>query len=188
MTAKGLTQHEWADKDDDFVRAKISDGYSYGQIADLLKASGVLVSRNAVIGRAMRKGLGKSGVRQGYQPRRKDKIPITVPAAKAAEIVTLPAPKAVPKKKREKPATLLPFQPPGKFETQVLIPEAAQCRWIDGDVRLGTATFCASAKISGSSYCFHHHKRAWVPVSEREQRRPMSSGFFRLPPMKANKK
>ena len=180
--------HIWSPEDDEFIRAKLAEGFSNAQIAALFRERGINVTRNAVIGRAMRKGLGKSGVRQGYQPRRKDKIPTTVPAAKAAEIVTLPAPKPVPKKKREKAATLLPFQPPGKFETQVLIPEAAQCRWIDGDVRLGTAMFCASAKIYGSSYCLHHHKRAWVPVSEREQRRPMSSGFFRLSPMKANKK
>lgn len=178
MTAKGSTQHEWTDKDDDFVRAKISDGYSYGQIADLLKASGVLVSRNAVIGRAMRKGLGTSKTKPGWQPRKPD----------PAKVVRISTRKLVAKANPTAPVQILPFQPPGLFETQVLVPEIEQCRWIDGDVRRGTASFCPAAHIAGSSYCLAHHKRVWVPVPEREKRRPMSSGFFRLPPMKANKK
>ena len=178
MTAKDATQHMWTDADDEFVRANLAAGLTYRQISDLFLEKGIEVSRNAIIGRAARKNLGTSKTKPGWQPRKPD----------PAKVVRISTRTAVAKPKPTAPVQILPLQPPGEFETQVLIAEEAQCRWIDGDVRRGTASFCSAAHIAGSSYCLAHHKRVWVPIPEREQRRQMSSGFFRLPPMKANKK
>lgn len=46
-------------------------------------------------------------------------------------------------------------------------PVAGGCRWIDGDVKAKTATWCDAPQRHGSSYCSEHHARCWRPVPKK---------------------
>lgn len=42
------------------------------------------------------------------------------------------------------------------------------CRYIEGDMRAGTATFCEHSKLPGKSYCAEHQALCYRPVRARK--------------------
>ena len=53
-----------------------------------------------------------------------------------------------------------PFQEP-IVDWKMPEPVALGCRWLHGDVKMKTATWCSDEAMTGSSYCQAHHKRCY---------------------------
>jgi GcrA cell cycle regulator len=104
------------------------------------------ISRSAVLGKVHRMGLATHKVKQQAKP-----------------------PKPAPKAKKQLPPAMptleLPPPPEPPFVGIVfdeLTPNS--CRYPQGD---GPFVFCGQPKQDGSSYCAHHHRICYVPLSRR---------------------
>jgi GcrA cell cycle regulator len=104
------------------------------------------LSRNAVIGKAHRLGLKTHKARPAPPPRKP--IPKAKPLPKAMPIVDEPAPPE-----------------PEFVGVDLLALEAWSCRYPQGQAV--PYRFCGAVKQDGSSYCPHHHRVAYQPLSRR---------------------
>lgn len=51
------------------------------------------------------------------------------------------------------------------------------CRFIAGDIKDGTATFCDQKHMPGTVYCEVHHKRCWTGRTAKDMAGEPSKGF-----------
>lgn len=167
--------NEWTDAMCDTLRSLRGQGYSSSEIAAVLR-----VSRNAVIGKAMRLGLSTKVSRRPTRTRAKEQTKqrtrrvfhvaksgrgnaqraCMVNAVDLQPIREAITAEAIPAEQRK---TLLQLAP-------------GDCRWPYGDPGKDDFFFCAAPQIDGSSYCEHHAAaargyRIVVSDEERERRR-----------------
>jgi GcrA cell cycle regulator len=164
---------DWSPERENNLRALIAEGLSGGAIGDRLG-----ITRNAVLGKAMRLGLKvglspgtyqRSKARKAPPPPRNQKVSLApVSRAKAAPSPVRkspPAPPPAPKPpapKRVAVAPTLPTSAPIPFIGRT----ALQCSAIVGDVRASPAMCCGApvkwredskGKHGPSSWCAYHH-------------------------------
>lgn len=165
---------KWTPEQDDAIRALAVEGKSAREIAAALN-----VTRNAVIGRAKRKGIALAS-------------PQKVAAMKRAEMEKRA--ETIKAKRREGASLKDVAKEIGVSRSRVWrileevavpvwdceIPGRRQCHWPEGDLLERTLKFCGAPLEEGQRpYCTEHHKLAYVPVrvrrrsDERERERPV---------------
>lgn len=142
----------WTPDMDAAMQKHIAAGLSGSKVAEAINAEFSLpynVTRNAVIGRANRKGINLNGAAK-KKPKKKIE----------------PKLKKVAKKKNEegKPS----YAPPPPDENAIITGQLiwqlghGQCRWTDSDGHPSQFVFCGKKTKPGSSYCEEHHKRVYM--------------------------
>ena len=169
----------WTDERVALLRRLWEDGQSASKIAAQLGG----VTRNAVIGKVHRLGLG--GRVKGAEAD-------AVAPAKSAEVekpmVAVPTPEPVIIAENHRPA---PSFPPDAVPTRPAASEAAaipvsqrvtimdlresMCRWPLGDPTTPEFRFCGARSITGLPYCTHHAEIAYQPAAERKRDRRAAS-------------
>lgn len=133
----------WTPERCDALRRLVAEGYSASAIALELGVS----SRNAVIGKIHRLGLGWA--KRGRPAIRRPPRPVTQPTLSQLQ-----------KRPSTPPPTGLPF----------LEIKGGQCRFpLNGHgsvVRLDTFRFCGN-KVSRGSYCAYHARMVYKPIGEK---------------------
>lgn len=165
--ANGFAPKEcfWNEERDAKLKKLHADGYSCSQIARMLNA----VSRNAVIGRVSRLGLpGRvTGRKSGTALRLYGKMGLKAKGKNTPRTKVKPFPVA-PK------LPVLPIPPAAEYDrarVSFLELDKHHCKWPVGDPQGAghdKPLFCAEKRIPGSSYCYAHHARAYVPVRPRQ--------------------
>lgn len=169
----------WTKKKVAQLEQMVKDGNTFSQIGRQLGCS-----RNAAVAKAHRMGWrGNSTAAAGWRARkaaeargepvpprkRGAKRPLSAPSARdQAPKGTTPPKKAsrvrLPThlKSDEAFQDLLTagLQPRGTEITH--IPGSRSCKWIDGDVKEGTAVWCRKPVTGGSHWCRHHHGRVYL--------------------------
>jgi GcrA cell cycle regulator len=149
-----MTQHiPWTAERETELRRMRADGASAGVIA---KAMGV--TRNAVIGKAMRLGLARkvstaSKLRLPRPPRPEPKIRHVIPfipPTKSTEVMDL-ADEDIPAAQHK---TLMQLRD-------------CDCRWPIGHPGAAGFFFCGGSIMPGLPYCASHARRAYQPVRSR---------------------
>jgi GcrA cell cycle regulator len=147
MTAQNGTSTSWTQEQDDFLKEQ------YRAIS--AKAIGIRIgkSRNAVIGRAHRLGLGKPyqevfgegrAIRQHIRAPRKNRGDKSGPELFYRRLKPVKAVKMTE-------AEIVPLNGVGVKMWEL---ESSHCRWVVGEPK--DLTFCGQPKQSGSSYCSCH--------------------------------
>lgn len=140
------------------------EGYSAGKIA---KTLGGGVKRGAVMGFLHRKGLLKTRPKDqksdGMRKRKrkvaeKPKAPPTPPKLKV---------KPVSPKPKELIEKVLINEEFSEIRIPMIELKDCHCRWIY--LSSGETEFCGHPKVSGSSYCAHHHRIVYVPVTKTKK-------------------
>lgn len=167
----------WTEDRVALLRRLWEDGQSASKIAAQLGG----VTRNAVIGKVHRLGLG-GRIKAG------EDAPIANP--RAAEIETAIA---VVEMEAPEPVAILAHRPAPEFAQPAPAPEPvalavsqrvtimdlreSMCRWPIGDPTTPEFRFCGDRSITGLPYCTHHAEIAYQPAAER--RRDRRVGGFR---------
>jgi GcrA cell cycle regulator len=169
---------EWTDAMCDTLRTLREQGHSSAEIAAVLR-----VSRNAVIGKAMRLGLAKKiGPRAPQSQRRRE--PPKGPSRRVLHIMRAGRGSGmqaamVPEFDAEPACRSLPAEAiPMEQRKTLLQLTMADCRWPYGDPGEEDFFFCGAPKTEGSSYCTHHTRaaiarRIVISDEERERRRDL---------------
>lgn len=149
----------WLDHHIETLKQLHADRYSASQIAEKLGGG---VTRNAVIGKIHRLGLGGHGRQQPRAPRK--------PRACKARARKIWRSK-FPQIEIARPARVDVFLPepygPRVSLTQL---NANTCRWPYGDPASADFAYCGAApKRAGSPYCPYHSQLAYTAPSERSR-------------------
>lgn len=146
----------WTDERTQKLAKLWRDGFSAAEIAT--KMGGGL-SRNAIIGRAYRLGLSRSGdvpmvtkPRSARKPRKARSEPRTKPTPRTEPIV--PATVQRPKLTTDQSASVA---------RAVLTLAAGQCRFPLGHLQDADFHFCGSPQREGASYCEAHMRLTHLP-------------------------
>lgn len=175
----------WTDERVDLLRRLWEDGLSASQIASQLGG----VSRNAVIGKVHRLGLG-GRVKPAAAPvpanGRKKPIRETEAEPIVAEDAGAPEPPAIV---AHRPAPDFPLAPPATAPEPVALAVServtimelreSMCRWPMGDPTSPDFRFCGGRAITGLPYCTQHAQIAYQPAAERRRDRRVAGGGFR---------
>lgn len=166
-----MSRSDWtADDREERLKQMWIDGLSASQIARALGG----VTRNAVLGKAIRLGLSK-------------RAPRPVSAALVGNIEPEPmAPKKVAPAPAPRPdlSITLAGEPPaimlkGLGRVTLLNCTSHQCRWPHGDPATREFHLCGHPQFTGrpSPYCEFHTAKAWsgVPASTRDRRKAKES-------------
>lgn len=150
----------WTDERVDLLKKLWADGYSCSVIAAEIGG----ITRNAVIGKVTRLGLPFRKTQKDGRPRgqrwkechrspgrRRFVFPTAPVLSGVASIVHAP-------KSPDHLGLTFDQLKPGLF----------QCRYIDGDVREGTHTYCGQPTLDGSSYCAFHHRICYTRPDNRK--------------------
>ncbi|MHC2108392.1 MULTISPECIES: GcrA family cell cycle regulator [unclassified Methylobacterium] len=167
----------WTDDRVALLRRLWEDGQSASKIAAQLGG----VTRNAVIGKVHRLGLGG-------RARGAEEAPASTPTPKAVEIETAIA---VVETQAPEPVAILAHRPAPVFPTPAPAPEPvalavskrvtimdlreSMCRWPLGDPTTPEFRFCGARSITGLPYCTHHAEIAYQPAAERKRDRRVAS-------------
>ncbi|CAM2741788.1 MULTISPECIES: GcrA family cell cycle regulator [Methylobacterium] len=167
----------WTDDRVALLRRLWEDGQSASKIAAQLGG----VTRNAVIGKVHRLGLGG-------RARGAEEAPASTPTPKAVEIETAIA---VVETQAPEPVAILSHRPAPVFPTPAPAPEPvalavskrvtimdlreSMCRWPLGDPTTPEFRFCGARSITGLPYCTHHAEIAYQPAAERKRDRRVAS-------------
>jgi GcrA cell cycle regulator len=167
----------WTDDRVALLRRLWEDGQSASKIAAQLGG----VTRNAVIGKVHRLGLGG-------RARGAEEAPASTATPKAVEIETAIA---VVETQAPEPVAILSHRPAPVFPTPApaLEPVAlavskrvtimdlreSMCRWPLGDPTTPEFRFCGARSITGLPYCTHHAEIAYQPAAERKRDRRVAS-------------
>jgi len=167
----------WTDDRVALLRRLWEDGQSASKIAAQLGG----VTRNAVIGKVHRLGLGG-------RARGAEEAPASTPTPKAVEIETAIA---VVETQAPEPVAILSHRPAPVFPTPTPAPEPvalavskrvtimdlreSMCRWPLGDPTTPEFRFCGARSITGLPYCTHHAEIAYQPAAERKRDRRVAS-------------
>lgn len=147
---RGKKSTFWNDAREAELRRRIDAGESGGVIAQALGCT-----RNTVIGKVVRLKLRFTSERQ---PPKRFKVGRTVPAVSLPRRRNKRPPKRVAYPAPDLPAPI-PCGPIGD------IPDSRRaCRWTDDDVQDPNWRMCGTESWYGSSYCPHHHARAYRPT------------------------
>lgn len=142
------------------------------------------ISRNAVIGKAHRLGLGRKirvAPMQSTQPNHTvsrdvstDQSQKSAPEQQPPEAPVVTTDKnSTPKETEPIPAPKVPPRPPKRVKLQEL--NERSCKWPIGDPLDDTFCFCGNDRDKARSYCLYHAKLAYQPVTApRKQRRKLA--------------
>lgn len=164
----------WTDDRVALLRRLWEDGQSASKIAAQLGG----VTRNAVIGKVHRLGMG-GRVKPGEE--------VPAASAKAVEIETAIA---VVEMEAPEPVAILAHHPAPEFPAPAAEPVAlvvsqrvtimdlreSMCRWPIGDPTTPEFRFCGARSITGLPYCTQHAEIAYQPAAERKRDRRVA-GF-----------
>ena len=150
-----------------------TEGLSASQIAAELGGD---VSRNAVLGKANRLGIGPERGKGGSTPRpRKPRPPEPAPGVETfipqdpspASMMTTPQPAAPPTPLPPREGAVVPRS------EGVTIMELREfmCRWPLGDPTTPEFRYCGTQALMGLPYCAHHAQIAYQPAAERKRLR-----------------
>ncbi|MCJ2094687.1 GcrA cell cycle regulator [Methylobacterium sp. J-072] len=168
----------WTDDRVALLRRLWEDGQSASKIAAQLGG----VTRNAVIGKVHRLGLGG-------RARGGEEAPAAAQTAKAVEIETAiavvetqaPEPVAI---LSHRPTPVFPAPAPAAPEpvalsvsqrVTIMDLRESMCRWPLGDPTTPEFRFCGARSITGLPYCTHHAEIAYQPAAERKRDRRVAS-------------
>jgi GcrA cell cycle regulator len=164
----------WTDDRVETLKKLWADGWSGSQIASRLGG----VTRNAVIGKVHRLGLAGRVVtcRAPRPPRRISHLPLRPTRVQyrthgntALKPVFMPV---------EQPTVALALVPailpepadaPAALRVNLLDLREHMCRWPIGDPQDEAFHFCGRHKTAGISYCDHHARQAFQPVTRRRR-------------------
>jgi GcrA cell cycle regulator len=165
----------WTDDRVALLRRLWEDGQSASKIAAQLGG----VTRNAVIGKVHRLGLGG-------RARGAEEAPASV--SKVVEIETAIA---VVETQAPEPVAIVAHRPAPEFPAPAPAPEPvalavsqrvtimdlreSMCRWPLGDPTTPEFRFCGARSITGLPYCTHHAEIAYQPAAERKRDRRVAS-------------
>lgn len=173
----------WNDERVEKLKKLWTEGFSANQIARHIGG----VSRNAVIGKAMRIGLPKrDGSNRRYVARSRKRA-TKVNATKAAATprpasswtaVQRPRVTAAPSPISDASAFAmdLDIDTPEEIEIpeaerkSLVDLEAGDCRWPIGDPQHRDFHFCARRQVPGQPYCEHHLRRAFQPPAPKRRK------------------
>lgn len=178
MPAIGQSGHRWSQEHDDSLRELNRNGFSAAQIVtELLERHGLVVSRNAVIGRCHRiKATGMSRQRSpaAAKPRRKPMPTSFTPAERLFDkpetpvvrfetnpgcisrvpLFFAPLPNLDPAIAIDKQHAFLPI--PGTSPVTLMNLTFGTCRWPVSGSHERTTLFCGCASQPGKPYCPSH--------------------------------
>lgn len=166
----------WTDDRVALLRRLWEDGQSASKIAAQLGG----VTRNAVIGKVHRLGLGgriKPGEDAPAAPPKVVEIEtaIAVVETEAPEPVAIlshrTAPEFPPAAPAAEPVALAVSQ-----RVTIMDLRESMCRWPIGDPTTPEFRFCGGRSITGLPYCTHHAEIAYQPAAERKRDRRVA-GF-----------
>lgn len=170
----------WTDERVALLRRLWEDGQSASKIAAQLGG----VTRNAVIGKVHRLGLG-GRARPGEDGQ---------PVARTAPVQEIETAIAVVEAEAPEPVAILAHRPAPDFPAPPPVPAAepvqlavsqrvtimdlreSMCRWPLGDPTTPEFRFCGARSITGLPYCTHHAEIAYQPAAERKRDRRVA-GF-----------
>lgn len=185
----------------DLLKRLWVDGFSASQIAVELGG----ITRNAVIGKVHRLGLGNrvrppQALAPVLPPRRLSLAPLaSIAAATIADAVqtataavmsqAVSAPRAAPGPTRAivgsaalamepRPTPVAPplSAPTEKVRMTILTLTESSCKWPIGDPTAEDFHFCGRRSVTGMPYCGHHSRLAYQPAVERRRDRPAGGG------------
>jgi GcrA cell cycle regulator len=163
---------KWTDKMDNMLRLLRRDGISASRSSEIIsKHFGIDISRNAVIGRAMRLGLPQISARKAEIWARKRS---TAPVLRGKKVVWgtgRDRRKAFSHNKASLPRLKSePVPPPADDDipTKTLMElEPGDCRWrVDKPLRNEPYGFCAKEALPGLSVCAQHAPRQFANWAE----------------------
>jgi GcrA cell cycle regulator len=165
----------WTDDRVELLKKLWADGLSASQIASRLGG----VTRNAVIGKVHRLGLaGRATTSRSRTPRPRNRVshlplrPTRVQYRTHGNTALKPVFVAV-----EHPTVALAVVPvvmpaldaPEVLRVHLLDLREHMCRWPIGDPQDESFHFCGRQKAGAVSYCDHHAKQAFQPVTRRRK-------------------
>lgn len=166
----------WTDDRVALLRRLWEDGQSASKIAAQLGG----VTRNAVIGKVHRLGLG-GRIKPGEDASAGTPKAVEIEAAIVAVEIDVPEPVAI---LAHRPAP--EFPPPAAVVEPVALAVSqrvtimdlreSMCRWPIGDPTTPEFRFCGGRSITGLPYCTHHAEIAYQPAAERKRDRRVA-GF-----------
>jgi len=177
----------WSDAMVADLKSLLAEGCSFGQIAKILSARYRTITRSAAIGKATR--LKLSGRGSGASIQRKPKQRASSASRKQCSKNAKLSPRRTPRPKiadtLEKAQVDLLAEPDpisvaerhailrknerGDIEVDPNLTEKS-CRWPIGDPSSPDFYFCCREKVSGTSYCLVHARRAFVPLTPKKRR------------------
>ncbi|WP_439817012.1 GcrA family cell cycle regulator [Zavarzinia sp. CC-PAN008] len=152
----------WTDERISTLKHLWEQGLSASQIAARLGD----VTRNAVIGKVHRLGLGgrPSPVR-AERPKR-------APAPRPVVAVVAAAPQPIPARPRPVPVPApAAEQPEPMARVSLMGMKERMCKWPVGEPQDGGFFFCGRKTVSTTPYCAEHAAKAYQPVPKRDRRR-----------------
>ena len=171
----------WTDERVELLRRLWEEGQSASKIAAQLGG----VTRNAVIGKVHRLGMGGRIKAGSDAPGARKKGALeTLPEADAVviEAAVEAAEPTPPPVQRPAPEFPMPAAAPEPVtlavSERVTIMELREsmCRWPMGDPTTPEFRFCGARAITGLPYCTHHAQIAYQPAAERKRDRRVA-GF-----------
>jgi GcrA cell cycle regulator len=165
----------WTEDRVEMLKKLWADGLSASQIASRLGG----VTRNAVIGKVHRLGLaGRATTSRSRTPRPRNRVshlplrPTRVQYRTHGNAALKPVYMPV-----EQPTVALAIVPsvvreldvPSALRVDLLDLREHMCRWPIGDPQDEQFHFCGRHKASGISYCDHHARQAFQPVTRRKK-------------------
>ena len=166
----------WTEERVALLKRLWADGFSASQIAGRLGE----VTRNAVIGKVHRLGLaGRATIFRMRSPRSRSRVahlpirPTRVQYRTHSNVALKPMYRPM-----EQPTVALALVPsiieefniPSALRIDLLGLKESMCRWPVGDPKSEHFYFCGHQKYDGVSYCAHHSRLAFQPVSRRKNR------------------
>ncbi|GJD34719.1 GcrA family cell cycle regulator [Methylobacterium aerolatum] len=169
----------WTDERVALLRRLWEDGQSASKIAAQLGG----VTRNAVIGKVHRLGLGgrvKGAEVDAASAVKPAEVEKPVAAAPIPELVVAETHRPAP----EFPTAAVPARPaateaaaiPVSQRVTIMDLRESMCRWPLGDPTTPEFRFCGARSITGLPYCTHHAEIAYQPAAERKRDR-RAAGF-----------
>jgi GcrA cell cycle regulator len=159
-------QFNWTDAATAAARSSHAHGLSAAETAaDLERTFGGMLSRNAVLGKWFRMGLGDkekdNHARAARRSRRPTRAKPKSPAVRRSRNVC--APSLVPSADGAADAPHLD-QVQVVQRKQLLDLGPGDCRWPVGDPKEPDFFFCGATQLPGSSYCRRHYHVATAPL------------------------
>lgn len=144
----------WSQDKVDYMLIQFDSGRTMTQVAaDMTRKYQQDVTRNAVIGKLNRLGLGR--VEKPTPPPQKPKPP-PLPRRRKITSASLQPYKAPPYRSPVKQPTRWKDEPPGIFRCTIDELNKERCHWPFGD---GPFLYCGAA-VTEKSYCYYHYQRS----------------------------
>ena len=160
----------WTDERVELLKKLWADGLSASQIAAELGG----ITRNAVIGKVHRLGLsGRAKTTSNAAPRpRKPRAPSHPSMVFRMHGNTALAPMRMPDFDIEPMAEIVTMpllEPVSSERVSIMELRECMCRWPIGDPQDESFHFCGRDKAAGISYCDHHARVAFQPLTRRKK-------------------